>query len=354
MKFAIDSTALLVLIICILIAAFLKSFLKNFPRPSLAFSSLTHLSDHNWRSILASLPSKLQQCALICLMIAFIDPHLLFPKKDIEKSSISSYPKKGLAIYLVLDRSGSMSQPAGHSDSKLSLLKEVTKEFIDQHPDDLIGLVSFARVPTILVPLTLDKKALQQALQKVEVVKDPNEEGSAIGYAIYKTAHLLATTRYFANQSQLEGKPPYTIKNAAIIVVTDGFQDPSRLDYGNRLRTLELDDAAAYVKSEQTRLYIINIDPTIATSKYAPQRRELEKITELTEGKFFMVSDSQDLKDIYSTINRLEKGTVQIPSQPKNKEDYSRFSFFPFFLMFGMAFLFLAHFLDLTFIRKIP
>lgn len=369
MHFAIDYTAAGILLgILILIGSLKIFFFSRSITPSLAFSRLADLNQSSWRSRLAFLPTKLHLASLICFMIAFIDPHFLFPKPSLsQKQNLPSHetPTEGIAIYLVLDQSGSMAESVeatgeeGHRKliPKIDLLKRVTKQFILAHPSDLIGLVSFARVPRVLVPLTLDRDTLLHQLDQIQVVKNPDQDGTAMGYAIYKTANLLAATRHFANDLQQEGKPPYTIKSAIIIVVTDGFQDPSRLDYGNRLRTMELDDAAAYAKKEKIRLYVVNIDPALSTAQYAPQRRQLQAITTLTGGQFYLVSDSQGLQDIYAAIDQLEKGTISQETQLKaldTKSSYTRFSLYPFFILLGIGSLFLSLFLDSTLLRRIP
>lgn len=370
MRFAIDFTATGLLLAGLLAMGLLKTFLfPHTPSPSLAFSRLSDLKQETWRSRFASLPKLLHWTALACFIIAFIDPHFLFPKSSIKSKQnlpLHELPTEGIAIYLALDRSGSMAESVQATNDKgktvsipkIDLLKSVTQKFILNHPSDLIGLVSFARVPRVLVPLTLDQETLLKQLNQIQVAKKADEDGTAIGYAIYKTANLLSATRHFANETQQQGRPPYTIKSAVIIVVTDGFQDPSRLDQGNRLRTLELDDAAAYAKSQNIRLYVVNIDPALSTSQYAPQRRQLEKITGVTGGKFYLVNDTQGLQDIYADIDRLEKGTItqeaHVQTSPDSKSTYTRFSLYPFFLAIGMLCLCLSLFLESTLLRRIP
>ena len=368
MYFAIDHKATLLLFLALTLLWLLKIFFfSHSVVPSLAFSRVFNLKHSNWRSKLGTLPKILHCTALIFLLIAFIDPHLIIPKKTLEKNyhpSLDIPPTEGIAIYLVLDQSGSMKEAIEYTNSskktvmisKIDQLKNVTKQFILNHPSDLIGLVAFARVPHVLAPLTLDQESLLSQLNEIQVVKTTDEEGTAIGYAIYKTAHLLAATRHFANDEKLETPSPYTIKSAVIIVVTDGFQDPSQLDQGNRLRTLELDDAANYAKSQNIRLYIINIDPSLVTGQFAPQRRQLQQITSLTGGQFYSVNDSQGLQDIYSAIDHLEKGEInrgQMQSQ-RTPTEGTRFSFYPYMLLLALIALFSSLFLELTLLRRIP
>lgn len=369
MRFAIDYIAAGILAGTLLIFSLLKIFLfSHFTFPSLAFSRLADLKLSSWRARLNPLTAKLHLAALVCLMIAFIDPHFLFPKSPISHKQflpLREIPTEGIAIYLVLDRSGSMAQSVvaigidGQTEtiSKIDLLKQVTKQFIMNHPSDLIGLVSFARVPRVLVPLTLDRETLLKQLDQIQVVKNPENDGTAMGYAIFKTANLMAATRHFAEDMHQNGKPPYTIKSAVMIVVTDGFQDPSRLDQGNRLRTIELDDAAAYAKSQGVRLYVINIDPALASAQYAPHRRQLQAITALTGGQFYLVNDNQQLQDIYTNIDQLEKGTISQEARLQtldSKTSYTRFSLYPFFIFVGLGLLLTALFLDSFILKVVP
>lgn len=369
MHFAIDLTALETLLGLLVFITTIKIFLfLRSSRPSLAYSRLSDLKIATWRSKHANFPHQLHFLALISLMIAFIDPHFLTKKAEKRKtqhSQLNHFPSEGIAIYLNLDQSGSMAEIVEATDaegnlkkiSKIDLLKEVTKEFILSHPSDLIGLVSFARVPHVLVPLTLDRDFLLKKIDQIQVAKNFEEDGTAMGYAIFKTANLISATRNFVNGLSQREKPPYTIKSAIIIVVTDGFQNPSRLDQGNRLRSMELDEAATFAKDQNIRLYVINIDPQLSSARYAPESRQLQKITTLTGGQYVLVSESQELRDVYAMIDSLEKGSILqegnvVSEDPK--EAYTRFSYYPFFLFLGMISLFASLMLQSTLFRVVP
>ncbi len=366
MRFAVDPIATSIACITLLLWRFFKQhpFFAS-PPPSLAFSRLKDLKLPSRRSRLASLPKKLHLVALTSFIIAFIDPHFLFPRLPSSlqtKTAIQPLSIEGLALYLVLDQSGSMREAVRLSDengrktsiAKIDVMKEITQQFIQDHPSDLIGLVSFARVPRVLVPLTLDQETLIKQLNQIQVVKHPEEDGTAMGYAIFKTARLISATRHFAQDLPKKEHVPYKIKSAAMIVVTDGFQDPSWLDQGNRLRTLELDDAAQEVKNQNIRLYVINIDPALGTDAYAPQRRQLQAITHLTGGQFYLVTDPRELKEIYATISRLEKGSISYPPQLIEARSYRRFSLYPFFILLGLGALLSALILESTYLKIVP
>jgi Ca-activated chloride channel family protein len=97
--------------------------------------------------------------------------------------------------------------------TKLELLKNATKTFIQARPNDLIGMIAFSRTPQILSPLTLDHELLLNILGRFDIMRLSNQDGTGIGYAIYKTAHMIAAVRYFAQERSKENKPIYDIKS---------------------------------------------------------------------------------------------------------------------------------------------
>ena len=275
-------------------------------------------------------------------------------------------PTEGLAIYLLLDQSGSMSQPVdtitpeGYEAiiPKIDILKQFTKQFILSRPNDMIGMIKFARIPTVEDPLTLDHQAILDQLKDLQVVTSDEDNGTAMGYAIYKTASLIAATRYFAQDLITEGKPAYSIKDALIILVTDGFQEPSPLDAGNRLRNIGLEQAAEFAKENQVRLYIANVDPSFTSEEFAPNRRLLQRITELTGGRFFMAEGKKmTLGDVFASIDKLEKsrfpeeGEAAALQQPNA---YRKLSLYPFLIAMGMACLAFASICDTLIWRRLP
>jgi len=362
------------------ISTILYQLFTNSQQPHLSFSFLK-----NWpvtyqkRSYWINLPYRLKQLAAICLLIAFIDPHFMIAKgsgsskqKDSSKEKKDiPLPTEGIALYLDLDQSGSMNQTIetqvnGKIETvrKIDMLKQVTAEFIKNESTNLIGLITFARIPQVLTPLTLDQDTLLEEIKKIDVVKGREEDGTSIGYAIFKTAHLIAATRHFAQELREKGKPAYEIKGSAIIVVTDGLQDPNPLDEGNRLRMIGLEDAATYTRDQGIRLYIINIDPTIAGDEYAPHRRQLNRVTEMTGGKFYLLGAGQSLQKVYADIDSIEKGKIMPLSSNQGttrnqqltsfKGHNQRFSLYPFFIALGLLCLFIAILLETTLLRKIP
>lgn len=354
--FTIDKEATGLALLLLLLFFLWRKKRPSFPSSSLAFSVVKNFPLSSWRTRLFSYPPFFYLAGFFFFLFSFIDPHFLSPFP----TSSQQMPTEGLALYFILDRSGSMAESVSMVDaegkmkskSKIDWLKEVTERFIHDHPSDLIGLIAFARTPQVIVPLTLDQQTLFGYLKNLAVVNKPEEEGSAIGYAISKTAHVIATTRHFAEEHNRQATPPYTIQSSAMIVVTDGFQNPSRLDQGNRLRTMGLEEAAQVAKEQGVHLYIINVDPAFGLPQYAPHRHQMQQIAQLTGGEFYLVNANQDLSAIYSKINALEKGKIFHPKAAK--ETYRRFSLYPFFIIFGLGCLVVGWILDLWILKVVP
>ncbi len=353
MNFAIDFTAILLLGVLSVIVFIIWKWSLSFEEPRISHSSLTHFTFRDLRGKLSFLPKYLRCAALVLFSIALIDPHYFTEKKPKGLPIEKNIPTEGLAIYLVLDQSGSMEEASERGVRKIDLLKRVTKDFINGRPNDMIGLVAFARSAQIMAPLTLDHNDIIKQLNGVNVVKDPAQDGTSIGYAIYKTVNLIAETRKYNEELSGQGKPAYEIKNAVIILVTDGFQAPSPLDTGNRLRNLDLSEAGDFAKKNHVRVYIVNVEPRIGENKeFVPQLHLLERVADETGGKFYLVAESKSLEDIYGEIDHIEKSVFT--ANQYNSILYERVSLYPIFVAAGLFCMLLSALLDTTVLRRIP
>lgn len=370
MEFAIDKLALLIAAASSLLFFILWRWKQQFLAPQLFFSDLATLRSFgsNWRTHLVTVPRWLVWAALGLFVLAFIDPHLLIPKTTPPEQK----PTEGIAIYIVADQSGSMTEkvhvtgPQGTVEDirKIDLLKQITTEFIEGsqklglpgRPNDLIGLIAFARTAHILSPLTLDHKAIVQQLNNINVVTSKDQDGTAIGYALYKTVNLIAATRHYANDLAGGDRPAYDIKSAIIILVTDGFDNPSILDKDNPLRNISPITAAQYAKEKGVKIYLVNIDPILGSQQYAPQRHQMQKTAEITGGKYFLINDVTSLAQIYAAIDQLQKSALPTEAVDKEKQpqNYQRISFYPYLIALGLILLLVGTILRTTILRQTP
>ena len=98
-------------------------------------------------------------------------------------------------------------------------------------PNDLIGLITFARYADTSCPLTLAHGALASFVEPVSLVSRKQEDGTAIGDAVaLAAARLQKAEETLIRQTQQEGsrKPSYEIKSKIIILLTDGEQTAGR------------------------------------------------------------------------------------------------------------------------------
>jgi Ca-activated chloride channel family protein len=354
---------------------------KGFEVPHLAFSDLSSFVTGKKQITWNWLPPALLWAALGSLALAFTDPHLFIDRKyestgspTMPRDAGQPPPTEGIAIYLVLDRSGSMYEkvlsrsPTGgrRQISKIDLVKEMTSKFIQGdpsiglsgRPNDLIGLIFFARAANVETPLTLDHGVVLQQLSKYNIIGQMDQDGTGIGYALFKTANLIAATRRYSQELVQKGEPAYSIKNSVIILLTDGLQDPNPLDKGKRLRNIDIPEAAAYIKEQGVRLYVVTVDPELSTEKYLPYRHILQRATESTGGRYFMLEGSNNLDQIYREIDRLEKSAIPVQFTEINKNErpdlYHRISFYPYLIVLGLICLFCSILLDTVLLRRIP
>ena len=112
---------------------------------------------------------------LALLILALAGPQLGSSTTEIEAS--------GIDILLAVDVSGSMEAMdftlGGKQVNRLAVVKKVVDEFIEQRPNDRIGLLAFGGRPYLVSPLTLDHQWLRKRLETLEI--GMVEDGTAIG-----------------------------------------------------------------------------------------------------------------------------------------------------------------------------
>lgn len=370
-SFEIDTWSLLLFILFCFAIFLIWQWTRHFVQPLLFFSNTEniHISPTSRRIKLAKLPKGLEVTALALFSFAFIDPHFFLPKEG----GYFHTPSEGIAMYLVLDQSGSMRQKVtttsytGRYENipKIELVKKLTAEFVKGNPQmgligrphDLIGLIFFARTTQVKVPLTLDHNTILKELDSYHVVTTPEENGTSIGYAIFKTANLISATRHYAQDLAGATKPAYEIKNSVIVLVTDGFQEVNALDINNPRRSIGVLEAAEYAKEHNVRLYVVNVEPALAKEEFAPQRRLMQRATELTGGRFYLMDSSSNLGHIYADIDQLEKSilpTEDVLSKDQQPHLYHRISLYPALIALGMLALFVSTILRTVTLRQIP
>ena len=192
----------------------------------LRFSSVQLFSARvSFRQRLIYLPLALRLAAIALIIFG-----MARPQTGLEKIQDVS---KGVAIEMVIDRSGSMGAEMefdGKAMTRLEAVKRVFAEFVqgnDQElagrSNDLIGMVSFAKFADTICPLTLGHGALAGFLETFTLVpRDSQENRTAIGDAIALAAARLKTAEEVLARQTGADADKYEIKSKIMILLTDG------------------------------------------------------------------------------------------------------------------------------------
>jgi len=306
----------LALLLLVLIPLIWWSWLNPRRRAALHFSSVRRLRLHQqgWSHRARHVLPLLRTMTVVLLVLS-----VARPQKADEQTRVQT---EGIAVQLVLDRSGSMGEEDfmgedGRPRSRLATVKEVIRRFVvgdgdrlKGRTDDLIGLIAFARYADTECPLTRDYQHLLGALDRVDVPQTREEDGTAIGDAL-----LLATERIRNIERRFRKGDDFKIKSRVIILLTDGEQNRGKY---------KPEKAAEAAAALGIKVYTIGAVPEFAERRVGgfftqPQvfrvplhinEEPLRKVAEMTGGKYFRAGDAESLLNIYAEIDRLERSTV--------------------------------------------
>ncbi|MEO6786444.1 MAG: VWA domain-containing protein [Chthoniobacteraceae bacterium] len=272
--------------------------------------------------------------ALACLVIALARPRLGKTRDTIESS--------GVDIILELDVSGSMLSEdfklGNDRASRIEVVKDVTKRFIEGRPNDRIGIIAFAGRPYLVSPLTLDHDWLLKNLERLRI--GLVEDGTSIGSALASAANRLKDRKS---------------KSKIIVLLTDGDEN---------ITTVPPATAAEAAKTLGIRIYTIAAG-TNGTAPYpvgrdffgnkvyrdvpvSVEEGELRKVAEIGGGKFFIAMDTNAMNNIFAEIDKLEKTEVKL----QRKTDWK--DLFEWFIGAGAALAVLHALLSQTRWRTLP
>jgi len=306
------------------------------------------------RQRLARLPLLLRILALVCLVIALARPQT--GREQIREIS------KGIAIEVIVDRSGSMGaemEYRGERMTRLEVVKALFLEFVmgngrdlPGRPNDLIGMISFARYPDTICPLTLAHGALPLFLESVKLVQTREEDGTAIGDALaLAAARLKRAKEALSAQREIEGNA-YEIKSKVIVLLSDGENNAGSRDplqaaelavkWGIKVHTVAIGGGEA-VTSMRTPfgVYKVPMRSNVDTDT-------LEAVSEMTGGFFRKAEDAESLHEIYREIDAMERSEVESVRYVDYKEA------FLWFALMALILICCEIGLNATLFRKIP
>ena len=201
---------LLLLLLLLPLLAWLKG--KRGSPPAFLYSSVKLVEGLTCarRSRAGNFLAALRWLALALFIIALAQPRLMKSQTTVKAS--------GIDIVVALDLSGSMISEDfvvnGQRVNRFNMARSVLKNFIDERPNDRIGLVVFAKQAFIATPLTLDHDFLQENLDRLEI-GTINPNATAIGDALATALNQLRDLK---------------AKSKIIILMTDGQNNSGKVD----------------------------------------------------------------------------------------------------------------------------
>lgn len=241
---------------------------------------------------------------------------------------------EGIDIMLVLDTSGSMEAQdyslGGRNVNRLEVAKAVIADFVQGRPNDRIGLVVFGEEAFTQVPLTMDHDALVGILSQVQLGVAGGRAtavGDAIAVAGARLKDLDAPTRL-------------------MILLTDG---------ANNAGSVAPLEAAQAAKSLGIKVYTVGIGAQGGGRMGIFGRRgadldeaTLKAIASTTDARYFLAENTQALREVYETIDRLETSKAEVEEEIHAEERFAPW------IVAGLALLVAHLLLGETVLRRLP
>jgi Ca-activated chloride channel family protein len=285
-------------------------------RGAIAFSSIEPLrrAGVTWAVRLRWIVPAVRTVAIVLLVVC-----LARPQKANERTRITT---EGIAIELVVDRSGSMDatdfQIDGRPATRLAAVKKVVEEFINGgdklpgRPDDVIGLVTFATYADSACPPTLDHDHLISAVREAKVSERNEDRATALGDAI-----ALGVERLRGLEQRADLTRGRAIKSRILIVLTDGESNAGDISPTTAARLAAALDVKVYTIGAGTAggrapgPLVGRSGLRLGRTSAGIDEKTLKRIAEMTGGAYFRATDSNSLEDVYAAIDQLERTDIE-------------------------------------------
>ncbi|AFZ69177.1 VWA domain-containing protein [Deinococcus peraridilitoris] len=279
---------------------------RAYADPHLQSAVLTSGSARHWRW-----PLALQLAALAVLLFGAAQP-IARPTLPVNKA----------AVMIALDASRSMLAD-DVKPSRLEAARKVAREFVRAAPASTrIGFLTFSDSASVLVSPTTDRQVLLDALERVQPAQATSFTGALVsgvralpGRADAVVPQELQTGPGAPNERN-PNPPPVDLDSlapGAILMLSDGISNrgPSPLV------------AARFASDHKVKLYAVALGrPGGAVSEIEGQlvfvpfdTRELERLTQLTQGRFLFPATTEQLRELYrdlGTVMRWEPSELDL------------------------------------------
>jgi Ca-activated chloride channel family protein len=272
-------------------------------QPVLSFSTSSFLgSVKPLKARLVHLPIVLRLIALSVIIVAIARPQ--------SSSSWQDIKTEGIDIVLAVDISSSMLA-RDFEPNRLEAAKEVAVEFIKSRPNDRIGLVVYSGESFTQCPLTTDHEKLINLFKDIK--NGMITDGTALGMGLANAVNRLKES---------------DAKSKVVVLLTDGENTAGSIPpitaaeiaatYGVKVYTIgvgTMGQAPMPIPDMFGRIRMQMVDVNI-------DEESLEKIADLTGGKYFRATDNEKLMNVYSEIDQMEKTIIEETQYEKKYEQF--------------------------------
>ena len=287
-------------------------FLRQKGRPRLRWPTLKGFAKAprgwaRWRF----LPPLLKSLAIACLAVALARPQTVGGQVKVAG--------RGVAIVVAIDRSRSMLAEDFVDEwgktTRLEAAKSTFVRFVEGRPDDLIGLVAFARNPDRRSAPTLDHRHLIGVARSIRPA-EPGENSTNIGHAV---VFALGDAKAAPSRKRV------------VVLLTDGEDRPGvahpidplkaaelARDLGITLHTIAVGRASGQVRQREGRTGLDLVGETDG-----PNVALLEEMARTAGGRSFAATDAEGLAGVFEEIDRLEKSEVRGAVWTRYREEYA-------------------------------
>ncbi len=271
---------------------------------TLTISSTKGLAHQNIWAKLKPFLYILRLAAIALLIIALARPR----EVEVSKKSKTS---RGIDIVMAIDVSASMLAK-DLKPNRLEALKDVAIKFVNQRPNDRIGIVVYAGESFTQTPITSDKSIVVNTINKIKWGQI--DDGTAIGMGLGSAVNRLKDSK---------------AKSKVIILLTDGVNNSGFVDPKTATQLAKELNIKVYtigLGTNGTALFPVAKDLNgqliFRNAPVEIDENLLRFIAKETDGKYFRATDNEKLESIYNEINKLEKTEVEEFKYYNYQENY--------------------------------
>lgn len=279
-------------------------FIRKKDNATLTISSTKGLVHQNIWAKLKPFLYILRLAAIALLIVALARPR----EVEVSKKSKTS---RGIDIVMAIDVSASMLAK-DLKPNRLEALKDVAIKFVNQRPNDRIGIVVYAGESFTQTPITSDKSIVVNTINKIKWGQI--DDGTAIGMGLGSAVNRLKDSK---------------AKSKVIILLTDGVNNSGFVDPKTATQLAKELNIKVYtigLGTNGTALFPVAKDLNgqliFRNAPVEIDENLLRFIAKETDGKYFRATDNEKLESIYNEINKLEKTEVEEFKYYNYQENY--------------------------------